>query len=74
MPRYYFDIKDGHKLVDPAGREFRNDDDAIDMAKVYAIQVSLDTPRVDPERHIAVLNGARAVVANIPVYSKPEGF
>lgn len=74
MPRYYFDIKDGHKLVDPTKRYFKNDNDAVDMAKVYAIQVSLDTPKVDPERHIAVLDGARAVLAKIPVYSKPEGF
>ena len=27
MPRYFFDIKDGHRLVDPAGREL--------MAKFY---------------------------------------
>jgi hypothetical protein len=74
MPRYYFDIADGHKLVDPAGRDFKNSSDAIDMAKVYAIQVSLDTPKVDPERHIAVLDAARVEVAKIPVYSKPQGW
>jgi hypothetical protein len=70
MSRYYFDIADGHKLVDPGGRHFNNDSDAIDMAKVYAIQVSLDTPKVDPERHISVLDGARVEIAKIPVYSK----
>ena len=74
MPRYYFDIKDGHNLVDPTKRYFKNDNDAVDMAKVCAIQVSLDTPKVDPQRHISVLDGSRAVVAKIPVYSKPEGF
>jgi hypothetical protein len=71
MSRYYFDIKDGHRLVDPAGRDFKNDSDAVDMAKVYAIQVSLDTPKVDPERHIAVLDAARVEIAKISVYSKP---
>jgi hypothetical protein len=56
MPHYYFDIKDGHGLVDPSGSEFKNDDAAIAQAKVIAIGVSLDKPAVDPKRHIAVLN------------------
>ena len=55
MPHYYFDIKDGHRLVDPSGLEFKNDDAAIAKAKVIAIGVSLDKPAVDPEQHIAVL-------------------
>jgi hypothetical protein len=30
MPHYYFDIEDGHSLVDPSGSEFNNNnnDDA----------------------------------------------
>jgi hypothetical protein len=59
MPHYYFDIKDGHRLVDPSGLDFKDDDDAIAKANVIAIGVSLDKPAVDPERHIAVLNGSR---------------
>ena len=72
MPKYFFDIKDGHRLVDPAGRTFKSDDDAIAMAKVFAIQVSLDTPKVDPGRHIAVLNQDGDELSRVPVYSKPE--
>jgi hypothetical protein len=56
MPHYYFDIKDGHRLVDPSGLDFKDDADAIAKANVIAIGVSLDKPAVDPERHIAVLN------------------
>ena len=41
MPHYYFDIKDGHSLVDPSGSEFKNDDAAIAKAKVLAIGVSI---------------------------------
>ena len=48
MPHYYFDIKDGHRFVDPSGLEFKNDDAAIAKAKVIAIGVSLDKPTVDP--------------------------
>jgi hypothetical protein len=72
MPHYYFDIKDGHGLVDPSGSEFKNDDAAIAKAKVIAIGVSLDKPAVDPERHIAVLNESREHIFSVPVYSKPS--
>jgi hypothetical protein len=71
MPHYYFDIKDGHRLVDPSGSEFRNDDAAIAKAKVIAIGVSLDKPAIDPKRHIAFLNGSRQIFS-VPVYSKPS--
>ena len=72
MPHYYFDVKDGHSLVDPCGSEFKNDDAAIAKAKVIAIGVSLDKPAVDPERHIAVLNESREEIFKVPVYSKPS--
>ena len=72
MPHYYFDIKDGHRLVDPSGLEFKNDDAAIAKAKVIAIGVSLDKPAVDLERHIAVLNDSREEIFRVPVYSKPS--
>ena len=68
MPHYYFDIKDGHRLVDPSGLEFKNDDAAIAKAKVIAIGVSLD--KLDPKRHIAVLNGSREQIFSVPVYSQ----
>ena len=72
MPHYYFDIKDGHSLVDSSGFNFKNDDDALAKAEVIAIGVSLDKPAVDPERHIAVLNGSREQSFSVPVYFKPS--
>jgi hypothetical protein len=72
MPHYYFDIKDGHTLVDPSGLNFKNDDDALAKAKVIAIGVSLDKPAVDPTRHIAVLDGSREEIFRAPVHSKPS--
>ena len=71
MPHYYFDVKDGHRLVDPSGLNFKDDDDALAKAKVIAIGVSLDKPAVNPKRHIAVLNGLREEIFRVPVYSKP---
>jgi hypothetical protein len=72
MPHYDFDIKDGHRLVDPSGLDFKNDGDAIAKASVIAIGVSLDKPAVDPERQIAVLNDSREEIFRVPVYSKPS--
>ena len=72
MPHHYFDIKDGHRLVDPSGLNFKNDDDALAKAEVVAIGVSLDKPAVDAERHIAVLNDSREEIFRVPVYSKPS--
>ena len=66
MPHYFFDIKDGHRLVDPSGLELKSDDAAIAKAEVLAIGVSLDKPAVDPERHIVVLNGSREKFSGCP--------
>jgi hypothetical protein len=43
MLHYYFDIKDGHKLVEPSRSEFKNDDAAIAKAQEFhpATQVRL---------------------------------
>ncbi len=71
MPRYFFDIKDGHRLVDPSGTDCKNDAAAIEKARVLAIGVSLDKPEVDPKRHIAVINDAGREISRMPVYSKP---
>jgi hypothetical protein len=58
MPHYYFDIKDGHRLVDSSELNFKDDADAIANAEAIAIGVSLEKPAVDPERHVAVLQVA----------------
>jgi hypothetical protein len=71
MPHYYFDIQDGRRLVDPAGRECKDDSAAKEMARILAIGVSLDTPAVDPTRVISVLNEARQEIFQKAVYFKP---
>jgi hypothetical protein len=71
MPHYFFDIKDGHRLVDASGSDCKNDTAAIEKAKVLAIGVSLDKPAVDPTRRIAVLNADKTEISTVPVYSKP---
>jgi hypothetical protein len=36
MPHYFFDIKNGHRLVDPSGSNCKNDTAAIEKANVLA--------------------------------------
>jgi hypothetical protein len=71
MPHYFFDIQDGHKLVDPSGSNCKNDTAAIEKARVLAIGVSLDKPAVDPTRRISVLDADRQEIYAVSVYSKP---
>jgi hypothetical protein len=71
MPRYFFDIKDGHRLIDPSGSNCKNDTAAIEKARVLAIGVSLEKPAVDPTRRISVQNADRTEISTVPVYSKP---
>jgi hypothetical protein len=72
MPRYFFDVKDGHTLFDALGFVCDDDTDAIIKAAVIAIGVSLDTPEDDPERRIAIINDKGREIGHVPVYSRPS--
>ena len=72
MPRYFFDVMDGHRLFDRIGFVCENDIDAVNRATVLAIGVSLDKPEDDPERRIAVINDVGREIGHVPVYSMPS--
>ncbi len=72
MPRYFFDVKDGHRLFDPTGFVCDDDTAALIKASVLAIGVSLDKPADDLKRRVAVINDEGREVGNVPVYSKPS--
>jgi uncharacterized protein DUF6894 len=72
MPRYFFDVQDGHRVFDSSGFVCEDDTDAIIRATVLAIGVSLDTPEDDPERRIAIINDTGREIGNVPVYSRPS--
>jgi hypothetical protein len=71
MPRYFFDVKDGHRFFDPSGFVCEDDTEALIKATVLAIGVSLDKPKDDPERR-AIINDAGREIGNVPVYSEPS--
>ena len=70
MPRYFFDVKDGHGLFDSAGFVCDDDVAAIIRATILAIGISLDKPEDDPERRVA--NDEGREIGTVPVYSKPS--
>ena len=72
MPRYFFDVEDGHKLFDASGFICDDDTDAITRATVLAIGVALDKPEDDPERRVAIINEEGREIGHVPVYSKPS--
>jgi hypothetical protein len=72
MPRYFFNVEDGHRLCDASGFVCDDDVAAIVRASVLAIGVSLDQPKDDPGRHVAVINDQGHSIGNVPVYSKPS--
>jgi hypothetical protein len=71
MPRYFFDVEDGHRLFDAAGFLCDNDVDAVVRGAVLAVGVSLDKPEDNPERRIAIINDAGREIGSVPVYSTP---
>jgi hypothetical protein len=72
MPHYFFDIKNGHRLIDPTGLECRDDQEATAQATAIAAQIALDVPGSAGVRHVAVLNGAREQIGKVPVFATGE--
>jgi hypothetical protein len=68
MPRYYFDIANGHRLIDPSGLDCSDDADAVAKAKVIAFCISEETPGPEVERYISVLDAERSEIGHIPVH------
>jgi hypothetical protein len=66
LPRYYFDVKNGHRLVDPAGVDCPSDDEAKRQGAAVAHQIAIDVPRSEARR-VAVLNDERREIAVIPI-------
>ena len=73
MSRYFFDVKNGHRLIDPAGLDCRDEGEAIEAGTVIAHQIAADAPPNGP-RHVAVLNSDRQEVGRVPINSDSPAF
>ena len=68
MARYFFDVKNGHRLIDPSGVDCRDDHEAIETGVIIAQQIAADASPTQP-RHVAVLNDEREEVGQVPINS-----
>jgi sensor histidine kinase regulating citrate/malate metabolism len=68
MPKYYFEIKNGHSLRDPSGLDCANDDDALLKGKVIAQKVA-ETAR-SARRQVAIHREDGVTVGEVPVRRK----
>jgi hypothetical protein len=66
VPRYFFDIENGHRLVDPAGVECASDSDAQEKGTFIAQQIAADSPS-SAARRLAVMDDEGKEVAVIPI-------
>ena len=66
MPRYFFDIENGHRLVDPAGVDCASDIDAQKKGTFIAQQIAADSPS-SAARRLAVLDDQGKEVAVLPI-------
>jgi hypothetical protein len=67
MPRYYFEVKNGHRLVDPTGIDCASDDEATQQAQVIASQIAQDVPASTIKRRVTVVDEEFREITAIPV-------
>jgi hypothetical protein len=73
MPKYYFDLVDGARLVDPSGLDCRDDHDANAKAKIIAKHIEAETSAAPVLRHVEVLNEDRDKIAKVQVRTDTNG-
>jgi Domain of unknown function (DUF6894) len=44
MPRYFFDVTNGNRLIDPTGLDCKDDSEALSTAKIIARQIDVAGP------------------------------
>lgn len=67
MARYFFDVKNGHRLIDPSGLDCASDEEAKRQAEIIAAQIAADLGARPIVRRIAVLNEERREVATVTI-------
>lgn len=67
MPRYFFDLKDGRRLVDPCGVICADDNDAKSRAKILATEISQKERGRDTVEHVLVLDSSGDEIARVPI-------
>jgi hypothetical protein len=71
MPRYHFELANGHRLPDPSGLECTGDDDARAKAVVIARTMSAELKPVSG-RQLVVLNESGHEIFSVPLNLDPS--
>lgn len=66
LPHYFFDIKNGHRLVDPAGLDCSNDREAVEKARFVVRRIAAEGP-APSHRKVAVINDEGVEVGQVLV-------
>ena len=72
MAKYYFDVRNGHRLIDPSGLDCESDKDAMTKAKVIAKQIAGDIPNPSTPRKIAVMDSDRQEIDHVDISDDNE--
>lgn len=66
MPRYFFDQKNGRRIVDAVGLKCNDDVGALATAKFIATKIGIDNPK-SQKRYVSILNEAGDEIEKVPV-------
>jgi hypothetical protein len=66
VPRYFFDIKDGQRLVDAAGSEFASDAEALREGLIRARAIAKEKPEWR-NRQLAIVDNEAVEIGTIPI-------
>jgi hypothetical protein len=70
MAKYYFDVKNGHRLIDPSGLDCDNDNDAMSKAKVIAREIAGAVENPSVPRKVAVMNSDRHEIDHVNIHDE----
>ena len=69
MPRYFFEVQNGHRLVDPSGADCASDEEAIKQARLIAAQIAAAVPS-SATRRVAVIDDEGREVGSVLIGEK----
>jgi hypothetical protein len=71
MPRFYFDLSNGHRIKDHAGLDCTNENDARGMADAIAADIA-DATDVIPKKHLTVVDEDGRDVYEAAIRKRPQ--
>ena len=72
MPLYFFDLKDGVRVVDPGGLNCADDTDAMAKARIIARELERSGHvDLDPNQRIAVIDNDGLQIGTVPIRREP---